>query len=128
MSRLRGFVNYDVWLVGTGLAMAAAIIVPAVYKGVRKAKLRSAEVTALRQIAAAERSHHERYGAYLDSVPFALPQGTQLIGLRADSAGWAAALQADSGRRTQTSCGEFEGPSALAPDSAVTEPGRIACW
>ena len=128
MRRSRGFVNYDIWLVLMGLAMAAAIIVPAVFRGVRKAHLRRAEVTALRLIAAAERSHHDRTGVYYDSLPFALPDGTRLLSLRADSTGWSAALLADSGRRTQVACGVFEGPPALAPDSAVATPGHIACW
>ncbi|HXY69483.1 MAG TPA: hypothetical protein VEH62_08540 [Gemmatimonadales bacterium] len=128
MRRARGFVNYDVWLVATGLAMAAAIIVPAVYRGVRKAHLKRAEVTALQQIAAAERAHHDRYLAWLDSLPFALPDGTRLLSLRSDSAGWSASIAGDSGRRTQVMCGVFEGPAALAPDSAATEAGRISCW
>ena len=128
MRRSRGFVNYDIWLVATGLAIAAAIIVPAVNKGVRKAKLRRAEATVIQQIAAAERAHHDRYLVYLDSLPFALPEGTRLLSLRADSTGWSAALVADSGKHTQVTCGVFEGPATLAPDSATSTSGRIACW
>ncbi len=124
----RGFVYYDVWITVAVLALAAVIIVPNVVRGVRKAHLRGAGASALQRIATAEAARHDRTGTYLDSLPFGLPADTRLLVLRSDSSGWGALVVADSGKRTQVSCGAFYGAKALAPDTAVTVPGRIACW
>ncbi len=128
MSRSRGFVYYDLWITVALVALAVLVIVPAVYGGIRKARLRRAGVELLQRIAAAEADSHDRTHAWLDALPFALPAGTKLLVLRGDSSGWSAAVVADSSRRTQVSCGAFQGPASLAPAAATTTPGRIACW
>ncbi len=124
----RGFVQYDLWILLLIVGFIVAIVVPAVLRGVRKAKQRRVQFATLEQIAAAERSSYTRYHVYLDSLPFALTSGTRLLSLRRDSTGWSAVVTGDSAQADALTCGVFEGPISLAPNPAVTSSSRIACW
>ena len=128
MRRSRGFVNYDIWIVLTVVAIAAAIIIPAVQRAVVKARLRRAEIEAIRKVAALEGAYFGLTYHYLDSLPRVLTPGTRLLSLRRDSVGWSVAITGDSAQRWPVSCGVFVGPTSLAPNAAVTASGRIACW
>ncbi len=128
MTRSKGFVYYDLWILVVVVAIVAAVIVPSFLRASRKVRLRRAEVSDLRRIADIQHFHHARYRAFLDSLPLTLAAGTHLVALRSDSTGWSAVITSDSAQNTGVSCGIFEGPPDLAPTPEVTMPGRVICW
>jgi type II secretory pathway pseudopilin PulG len=128
MRQARGFVRYDLWIALVIILVLAAVIVPAVLRGVQKAKLRRAAFVALEQIATAERGSYDRHHAYLDSLRLPLAGGIRLLSLQGDSTGWSASVTGDLPQPATLTCGVFEGPASLAPNPAVTSPSRIACW
>jgi type II secretory pathway pseudopilin PulG len=128
MRRSRGFVNYEIWIVLTLVAIAAAIIIPAVQRGVARARLRRAEIEVIRKVAALEGASFGLTYRYLDSLPPVLTPGTRLLSLKKDSVGWSVAITGDSTQRWPVTCGVFVGPPSLAPNPVVTASGRIGCW
>jgi hypothetical protein len=128
MRRSRGFVNYDIWIVLTVVALAAAIFVPAVRRAVAKRRLRRSEIAVIRRVAELEGAYFARTFHYLDSLPRVLTPDTRLLSLQQDSVGWSVAITGDSSQRWTVTCGVFVGPPSLAPNPAVTVSGRIGCW
>ena len=128
VSRRHGFVNYDVWILLTLIALAAAIVVPAIAHVRQRVRVRRAELETLRRIAAAEAAHYAKHHTYVDTLTFVLTGGVTLTSLRADTAGWSAVVSADSLQPVAQACGVFEGPTSFAPNSAHETPGLAACW
>jgi len=128
VTRSRGFVNYDIWILLTLVGITVAIVVPAVLRARQRLRLRAAEIGALQRIAAAEQANYAEHHVYIDTLTFSLPGGVALTSMRADSTGWGAVVAGDSLQRVAVSCGGFEGPSSFAPHPGQTTPGRFTCW
>ena len=128
MTRSRGFVNYDIWILLTLLGIIVAIVVPAVARARQRARLRRTEIAALQHIAAAEAANYTEHHVYIDTLAFPLPGGVTLTSMRADSTGWGAVVGGDSLQPVALSCGIFEGPVSFAPNPGATTPRRFACW
>lgn len=108
----------------------AAILIPQVFDGKARRRDRAAFAATLARLEIAQRARHARTGTYAGDVAalrVELPGRAPRI-LRADSAGWAAVVDAAHLLRPRVTCGIYDGPAEYAPHPAVVRPRVVACW
>jgi len=123
----RGFINYDIWIVGVVLLLVGSIVVSQVDRRIRRRRERAAAAY-LARVATYERDLFAAAHTYGNALPPALVDSTWLlVQFSGDSTGWGIWLRGPAKGWIQVTCGMYGGSDQHAPLPGMAAPGEVTC-
>ena len=123
----RGFVNYDIWIVGVVLLVVGSIVVSQFDRVVRRR--RQQEATAfIHSVASFQAAEYARSHIYPDALPADLIDPKWPVELMSgDSTGWGIWVHGPAKGWIQVGCGMYEGSDRHVPLAGMAVPGQVTC-